>query len=255
MSPEQALGFSRQVDERSDVFSLGVIFFEVLTGQRPYVAMPTGPSESDAPGTLASPSAEPTPSARAVNAAVPAGLNRICMRAIARDPRQRYESARALSDDLDHWLLCHKGANLRLSFTISTILLGLAGALLLAIGIRAALLPWNEPGRGGSIEKLLPQALGSQPSRPETAREPAVPAEQSSVPVASTTVAKDKVELIGNLRKHVYHLATCPDVRSMNAANRAPLKDAAEAAAKDLAPCGHCHPPTSPVAARDRAGG
>ncbi len=36
MSPEQALGFSRQVDERSDVFSLGVIFFEVLSGQRPY---------------------------------------------------------------------------------------------------------------------------------------------------------------------------------------------------------------------------
>jgi serine/threonine protein kinase len=245
MSPEQALGFSRQVDERSDVFSLGVIFFEVLTGQRPYAAMPSGLSETDAPGASKSPSPVPTPSARSINAAVPAGLNRICMRAIAQDPRQRYESARALSDDLDRWLLSHKGANLRLSFTISTILLGLAGALLLVIGIRTALLPWNEWVRGGSIEKLLPQADVPRQSAPEHG----VPVEPSRAPVDPSTVAKGKVELIGNLRKRVYHLATCSDVRSMNTANRVPLKDAAEAAAKDLAPCGHCRPPTSPVTA------
>ena len=46
MSPEQALGFSSQVDERSDVFSLGVIFFEVLSGERPYsAASRSGPSQ------------------------------------------------------------------------------------------------------------------------------------------------------------------------------------------------------------------
>jgi serine/threonine protein kinase len=247
MSPEQALGFSRQVDERSDVFSLGVIFFEVLTGQRPYAAMSTGPSESDSPGTLASPRAVPTPSARVVNAAIPAELNRICMRAIAQDPGQRYESARALADDLDHWLLRHQGANLRLSFTMSTILMGLAGALLLAIGIRAALLPWNEWVRGGSIERTLSQADVPRPSAPEHG----VPVEQSSASVETSTVAKGKVELIGNIRKKVYHLATCSDVPSMNVANRVPLKDVAEAAAKDLTPCGHCHPPTSQVAAED----
>ena len=44
MSPEQALGFSRQVDERSDVFSLGVIFFEVLCGQRPEAVASLGDS-------------------------------------------------------------------------------------------------------------------------------------------------------------------------------------------------------------------
>ena len=45
MSPEQALGFSSRVDERSDVFSLGVIFFEVLSGERPYsAASRSGPS-------------------------------------------------------------------------------------------------------------------------------------------------------------------------------------------------------------------
>ena len=49
MSPEQALGFSSQVDERSDVFSLGVIFFEVLRGERPYsAASRSGPSNEAA---------------------------------------------------------------------------------------------------------------------------------------------------------------------------------------------------------------
>ena len=51
MSPEQALGFSRQVDERSDVFSLGVIFFEVLCGQRPDTA--TSSSDSSDKGQTA----------------------------------------------------------------------------------------------------------------------------------------------------------------------------------------------------------
>jgi eukaryotic-like serine/threonine-protein kinase len=255
MSPEQALGFSRQVDERSDVFSLGVIFFEVLTGQRPYAAsIPSGPTETVAPDAPKSRAQVPVPSVRSINAAVPAKLDQICMRAIAQDPRQRYVSARALADDLDHWLMCHKGANLRLSYTMSTIVMGLAGALLLAIGIRAALLPWNEWVRGGSIEKQLPQTLVPRPSAPESTRESAAVAEQSSVPTAATA-AKEKVGLIGNLRRRVYHLATCPDVRSMNAANRAPLKDAAEAAAKDLTPCGHCHPPTSAAAAKDGQGG
>jgi hypothetical protein len=136
---------------------------------------------------------------------------------------------------------------------MSTILMGLAGALLLAIGIRAALLPWNEWVRGGSIERerTLSQADVPRASAPEHGAR----IEQSSASVANSTVAKGKVELIGNLRKKVYHLATCSDVRSMNAANRVPLKDAAEAAAKDLTPCGHCHPPTSPAAAKDDQGG
>ena len=55
MSPEQALGFSSQVDERSDVFSLGVIFFEVLSGERPYSAASRSGPSNEAAGPPLSP--------------------------------------------------------------------------------------------------------------------------------------------------------------------------------------------------------
>ena len=110
MSPEQALGFSSQVDERSDVFSLGVIFFEVLSGKRPYsAASRSGPSHEAAEPPSSPGQCAPPPSVRTIQPAVPAALDRICMRAIAQDPRDRYASARALADDLDQWLLQHRG--------------------------------------------------------------------------------------------------------------------------------------------------
>ena len=51
-------------------------------------------------------------------------------------------------------------------------------------------------------------------------------AEPPSVPVATSAVAKGKVELIGNLKKKVYHLATCSDVRSSNSVSRSSTHDA-----------------------------
>ena len=90
MSPEQALGHSRLVDERSDVYSLGVIFYELLYGRRP-----------DESGSSA-----PAKPRRAVRTdTVPAGLRRICATAIAVDPAARHSSARNLADELDEWLL------------------------------------------------------------------------------------------------------------------------------------------------------
>jgi serine/threonine protein kinase len=103
MSPEQALGFSRQVDERSDVFSLGVIFFEILAGRRPGLS-----ASRSTPGSPSVEAPKRTRSDRnslqAVNPAVPPELNRICMRAMADKPDDRYPTARALADDLDAWL-------------------------------------------------------------------------------------------------------------------------------------------------------
>jgi serine/threonine protein kinase len=236
MSPEQALGFSKQVDERSDVFSLGVIFFEVLSGQRPYSAASRSDPSEEAPQRPTVP-VKPgtTPSARAINPTVPAALDRICSRAIAQIPRDRYPSARSLADDLDRWLLQHRGGKVRLSFAVTTILLGLASALLLTVGIHAALLPWYEGPRSAANQVPAsiapPAASGASPAPVESAKPAALVSNSSAV------------QLIGNVRRGLYHLSTCTDVRAMSKAHQVFLHDASEAAAQGLKPCMHCNPP------------
>ena len=101
MSPEQALGLREALDERSDVFLLGALLYELLTGQPPYSV------EGDARlvlrmaelGDVAPPDALLAGKVR-----FPPELMRITMRALARRPEERYPSVVALQEDL-HALL------------------------------------------------------------------------------------------------------------------------------------------------------
>ena len=95
MSPEQAKGVP--LDARSDLFSLGIMFYAMLTGQVPFKA-------DTALASLLKRTQEPPPAPIVVSPEVPQPLSDIVMKCLAIDPGQRYQSAAEVAADLDIWL-------------------------------------------------------------------------------------------------------------------------------------------------------
>ncbi|HQR09003.1 MAG TPA: SUMF1/EgtB/PvdO family nonheme iron enzyme [Gemmatales bacterium] len=105
MSPEQANGEGHRVDGRSDIFSLGVVFYELLVGRCPF--------RGDTTDILIQiVSDEPKPP-RQVDDSIPKELERICLKALSKRASERYSTAKDMADDLRHFLAIEPSASTR----------------------------------------------------------------------------------------------------------------------------------------------
>jgi predicted ATPase/HPt (histidine-containing phosphotransfer) domain-containing protein len=94
VSPEQTGRMNRDLDYRTDYYSLGVTFFELLTGALPFAAQ-------DTMGWVHSHISRPVANPRALNDAIPEDLARLVLRLLAKNPEDRYQSSHGLLHDLE----------------------------------------------------------------------------------------------------------------------------------------------------------
>jgi tetratricopeptide (TPR) repeat protein len=101
MSPEQAGGTKDDVDTRSDVYSLGVVLYEVISAQLPYAI--AGKALVEAARVIAEETPHPL---RSIDSGrrVDSDLTTIVLKALAKNPAERYASVAALADDIDRYL-------------------------------------------------------------------------------------------------------------------------------------------------------
>ena len=188
LSPEQIEG--RKQDGRSDLFSLGVVLYEMITGVRPFA----GDSLGDVCAQILT--AKPIPPTK-INPALPAAFDRIIARCLAKDPDQRYQSGNDLARAL--YLVARAGTKLSLQPKRSywflrpahpRDLLAIASAILLLVSAvigAGSLRDW--------IRAQFTQAVAAVPAkspedlaitmRPQARTVPQVPASSESVPQKS----------------------------------------------------------------------
>ena len=158
MSPEQATGENERIDARSDVYALGGVMFQMFTGRLPF--------EEDTFGKLliAQVQKQP-PSPRSIKAGLPADLEKVILRALAKDPLERQQSMMELHDEIH---ACMQRAGLSAELPVDD------GAI--PDGAGTARTP-SEPGR-----RKTPMFLSAPSPTPRASRAPTPAASPKAAP-------------------------------------------------------------------------
>src|SRR5438128_5995231 len=143
MAPEQAAGNNTQLTSATDVYGIGAVFYQLLTGQPPFAG---GTTYETIKLLLDSEPRQP----RLLNPKIDRDLSTICLKCLEKDPNRRYSSALALAEDLEHWLK-HEPIQARRTGIVARSRkwvrrnpsIAVMAAMLLALAVPLGVMIWN----------------------------------------------------------------------------------------------------------------